>query len=385
MSVTGSEAAQEHTTASSPHAVRLSDGSGFYNASSGAVADKAAFTEGTTTFSVVGGVFNETPVSDPTEDQAAAARITAKRAVHVNLRNTSGTEVGTSGAPVRMDPTGTTAQPVTDNGGSLTVDGTVSVGNAAGAAAVNIQDGGNSITIDGSVTAVGSAATDAPVSGNPVYAAGRASNAVPTAMSADGDAVPLWLNRQGALATFDAGTRRSLGMYYAHSGRLAILASAHAATAGFFWLINPVGSSVVVSVRRVDYAAGPVASTAFASLPRITVERVTFTGTASGATITPAKRDSNDSANTATVRTASTGLTLTAGATITAFLVPPTLTIGATPAGIAIPVPCEDFWEPQDPEQLILRAGEGVVVRQSDNGTTADTRIATINVVWEEF
>ena len=63
---------------------------------------------------------------------------------------------------------GTGPWPVTDNGGSLTVDGTVTatlpansgvdigdvtVNNAAGAAAVNIQDGGNSITVDGTVTA----------------------------------------------------------------------------------------------------------------------------------------------------------------------------------------------------------------------------------------
>jgi hypothetical protein len=32
---------------------------------------------------------------------------------------------GTSTDPIRVDPTGTTAQPITDNGGSLTVDGTV--------------------------------------------------------------------------------------------------------------------------------------------------------------------------------------------------------------------------------------------------------------------
>ncbi len=36
--------------------------------------------------------------------------------------------------------------------GSVTVSGSVSVTNAAGASAVNIQDGGNSITVDGSVT-----------------------------------------------------------------------------------------------------------------------------------------------------------------------------------------------------------------------------------------
>lgn len=57
---------------------------------------------------------------------------------------------------------------VTDNGGSLTVDGTVELGattlaalesitvqNGAGAAAVNIQDGGNSITVDGTVSVSG--------------------------------------------------------------------------------------------------------------------------------------------------------------------------------------------------------------------------------------
>ena len=74
--------------------------------------DKAAFVEGTGKVDVIAGVFNETPASDPTEDQAAAIRITAKRAQHVNLRNNSGTELGTSGAPVRTDPTGATTQPV---------------------------------------------------------------------------------------------------------------------------------------------------------------------------------------------------------------------------------------------------------------------------------
>jgi hypothetical protein len=38
---------------------------------------------------------------------------------------------------------------VDDNGGSLTVDGMVGVGNGPGALAVNVQDGGNSITVDG--------------------------------------------------------------------------------------------------------------------------------------------------------------------------------------------------------------------------------------------
>jgi hypothetical protein len=74
--------------------------------------DESAFAEGTTSFTPVGGVLNDTIVSDPTEDQAAAFRITAKRAIHANLRNVGGTEIGTAAAPVRIDPTGTTTQPV---------------------------------------------------------------------------------------------------------------------------------------------------------------------------------------------------------------------------------------------------------------------------------
>jgi hypothetical protein len=75
-------------------------------------ADKSSFTEGSSSFSPIGGVYNETISADPTEDQAAAARITAKRAIHTNLRNVSGTEIGTSSTPLRVDPTGTTTQPV---------------------------------------------------------------------------------------------------------------------------------------------------------------------------------------------------------------------------------------------------------------------------------
>jgi hypothetical protein len=64
---------------------------------------------------------------------------------------------GTNNQPIKTDTNGVLA--IQDNGGSITVDGTVaatqsgtwSVGvtNAAGASAVNIQDGGNSITVDG--------------------------------------------------------------------------------------------------------------------------------------------------------------------------------------------------------------------------------------------
>jgi len=65
-------------------------------------ADKSTFTEGTTKMTPVGGVYNDTISADPTEDQAAALRITAKRGLHVNLRNVAGTELGTAADPVQV-------------------------------------------------------------------------------------------------------------------------------------------------------------------------------------------------------------------------------------------------------------------------------------------
>ena len=73
--------------------------------------DNSAFTAGTTAVTNVGAVFNDA-LAAVTSGNAAAARITSSRALHVNLRNNSGTEIGTAAAPVRIDPTGTTTQPV---------------------------------------------------------------------------------------------------------------------------------------------------------------------------------------------------------------------------------------------------------------------------------
>lgn len=87
--------------------------------------------------------------------------------------------------------------PVGDNGGSLTVDGTVAA----------TQSGTWNVGTVTTVTAVsdaqvqGKAAHDAAVSGNPVLQAGYASAAAPADVSADGDAVRAWRLRNGAAAT----------------------------------------------------------------------------------------------------------------------------------------------------------------------------------------
>lgn len=55
-------------------------------------------------------------------------------------------------------------QPVSDNGGSLTVDGTVELGAASLAAleSITVVDGGGSLTVDGAVSVSGTVALDAP-------------------------------------------------------------------------------------------------------------------------------------------------------------------------------------------------------------------------------
>jgi hypothetical protein len=88
--------------------------------------DNTGFTPGTTNFVPMGGEVDDTGTTAVTENNAGVARITAQRAVHMNLRNNSGTEIGTSGAPIRTDPTGSTTQPVSGTV-SITANSSVNV------------------------------------------------------------------------------------------------------------------------------------------------------------------------------------------------------------------------------------------------------------------
>lgn len=135
----------------------------------------------------IGGEMDDTGTIIATEGNVSPIRITAQRGMHINLRNNAGTEIGTSGSPVRTDPTGATNQPVSGTvtepsaAASLTslqlIDDAVGTDAAAHGGSqkgmrllgtdgtndqqisvesnghVHIHDGGNSITIDGAVTA----------------------------------------------------------------------------------------------------------------------------------------------------------------------------------------------------------------------------------------
>jgi hypothetical protein len=60
----------------------------------------------------IGAQLDDVSTALPSENGFYHARITPQRALHFNLRNQAGTEIGTSSAPVRIDPTGSTTQPI---------------------------------------------------------------------------------------------------------------------------------------------------------------------------------------------------------------------------------------------------------------------------------
>jgi hypothetical protein len=169
------------------------------------------------------------------------------------------------------------------------------------------------------------------------------------------------------------------GVYLAQTGAHVVGATADLATAGRWFLINPIGSTVLVALRRVEFMAQMGSALATPTSPRLQLERFTFTGTASGATITPAKRATSDAAGVAKLLTATTGLVTTAGAAIYAFLP----VASGTAVGFADATTAD--WLPDEDGMPVLAAGEGIVFRQADAGTVSDTRRYVTNIAWDEY
>tara|TARA_R110000868_G_scaffold58624_1_gene180822 strand:- start:2028 stop:2855 length:828 start_codon:yes stop_codon:yes gene_type:complete len=87
------------------------------NGSSGGTSatDNSTFTAGSSSGTPEMGAFDDS-ATVLASGKLAIQRITGYRAGHVNMRNNSGTEVGTLAAAFRIDPTGATPQPVTQSG-----------------------------------------------------------------------------------------------------------------------------------------------------------------------------------------------------------------------------------------------------------------------------
>jgi hypothetical protein len=75
-------------------------------------ADSTAFTFGGTSISIMGAVVDDTGTNTVAENSAGAPRMSTNRVLYSFLTDSTGAAVGTAGAPLRIDPTGTTTQPV---------------------------------------------------------------------------------------------------------------------------------------------------------------------------------------------------------------------------------------------------------------------------------
>ena len=87
--------------------------------------DDAAFTPATSSVMMAGFQFDDVAPDSVNEGDAGAARMSANRSIYVNIRDNAGNERG-----LNVDANGAIA--VTDGSGSLTVDGTVTANLAAG-------------------------------------------------------------------------------------------------------------------------------------------------------------------------------------------------------------------------------------------------------------
>jgi hypothetical protein len=67
-----------------------------------------AINDALASYNVIGGQLDDTTTTQATEDEVAPVRITSYRAIHSNLRNNSGAEIGTSTTPIVSTTAGTT-------------------------------------------------------------------------------------------------------------------------------------------------------------------------------------------------------------------------------------------------------------------------------------
>jgi hypothetical protein len=164
---------------------------------------------------------------------------------------------------------------------------------------------------------------------------------------------------------------------------VAVPAAVHnGTTTGFLWLFNPVGSAVKMAIKRCTITDQFTALAADLLAGELRVNLFTFTGTASGASLTPGKHDSTDAAAVGNARTASTGLTCTLGACVLSRMYQ---TMDLVTGGGGHWSPYTTEWNPgTEDEEIILRPGEGLVFWHA-TAVTAGNRRLTVNSAWEEI
>jgi hypothetical protein len=180
--------------------------------------------------------------------------------------------------------------------------------------------------------------------------------------------------------------RRITGIYSAVSTLYTVANSAQNGTsAAIGWLQVPSTSTTNCRLRYIMVSHTNNVATAIdhATAPRIAVQRTTFTGDFSGASLSTVKRATADSSNQCDVRTASTGATinLVTTALVWASLVPG---IDITTSGV-YNSQFSETWRPNFEDEFVeLIPGEALAIYQIDAGTASDQRKCVVSVTWDE-
>lgn len=175
-----------------------------------------------------------------------------------------------------------------------------------------------------------------------------------------------------------------LGVYRAATAQLAIVQTAtNGTTTGLLWAHVPTAvTNKKVRLRRAFVTSQFTAATAFPTAPRLRMDRMTFTGTASGAAVTAAKVDSGYPSPVFDLRTAVTGLTPVLVAQLGNAAICGALTaVGAWAPAVIDVFPAtseEDEWN-------VFAPGEGFVIYQDTAGSATDTRVANLVLLWDEI
>lgn len=175
------------------------------------------------------------------------------------------------------------------------------------------------------------------------------------------------------------------GKYFFSSTQQVVAASAQNGTStAFFWLQNPAASTITAIINRIICDANAGSALATPTAPVISFTKFTFTGTASGASVTPLPYQTAGAANQMIIRTAVTGMTVTLVKDFGQFALPSALTaVGMMYAqkDIILPSP-QAFTRGME---LEIAPGEGVAIWQSVAGTTSDTRAFGVQMNWMEL
>ena len=175
------------------------------------------------------------------------------------------------------------------------------------------------------------------------------------------------------------------GHYWADTSAIAVVQTAQNATStGAIWLQNPVASTITGLIRSIDIDISATAATVSVTAPTISFSKFTFSGTASGATITALPYQTGLTANQLIARTAVTGMTVSLVAQLAHYQVPAIVTAVGIYGGVNH-VLVESPQAYVRGQFLEIAPGEGLVVYQSTGGTASDPRVYGVNIRWMEI